>query len=191
MTRKQGIILLLFFFCFSFYVNGQNIAIKSNLAADLTTTINLGTEIGLTPKTTLDLYANYNPWSLGGHKQFKHFLFQPEYRYWFCERFSGHFIGVHAHAGVFNVGGISMPFGVWNKLKTNRYEGEFIGAGISYGYQWVLGKHWNLEGNIGIGYAYINNDRYNCKTCGKLLDKDTDYHYFGPTKAAISLIYLF
>lgn len=191
MIKKKGITLLLFLSCFIIQTNGQDIAIKSNLAADLTTTINLGTEIGLTPKTTLDLYANYNPWSLGDQKQFKHFLFQPEYRYWFCERFSGHFVGIHAHAGVFNVGGINMPFGLWNKLEDNRYEGEFIGAGVSYGYQWVLGKHWNIEGNIGIGYAYINYDRYKCKSCGKLLDKDKKYHYFGPTKAAISLIYLF
>lgn len=188
--KMKNLFFLLLLFCFSSYVNGQKVAVKTNLLADLTTTINLGAEIGLSPHTTLDLYANYNPWSLGNQKQFKHFLFQPEYRYWFCERFSGHFVGLHAHAGVFNVGGVSMPFGVWKGLKNTRYEGEFIGAGVSYGYQWVLSKHWNLEGNIGVGYAYINYDKYPCKNCGKLLKED-NYHYFGVTKAAVSLIYLF
>jgi hypothetical protein len=41
-------------------------------------------------------------------------------------------------------------------LKHNRYEGWFYGAGVSYGYQWVMSKHWNLEGNIGAGYARIH-----------------------------------
>lgn len=190
MNRQRGIIIFLGLLC-SFCVHGQKAALKTNLVADATTTINLAAEIGIKPKTTLDIYVNYNPWSLGSNKQFKYVMLQPEYRYWFCERFSGHFIGVHAHAGIFNIGGIDMPFGIWSNLKDHRYEGEFIGAGVSYGYQWVLSKHWNLEGNIGAGYAYVNFDKYKCKTCGKLQEKDKHKHYIGPTKAAISLVYLF
>jgi hypothetical protein len=58
--------------------------------------------------------------------------------------------------------GIKLPFGMYPGLKTHRYEGEFIGGGVSYGYQWVLSKHWNLEATLGAGYAYINYDRYQC-----------------------------
>jgi len=173
------------------YSIAQNVAIKSNLLVDATTTLNLATEIATGPKNTLDIYVNYNPWSFGNDKCFKHLLVQPEYRFWFCERFSGSFIGIHAHAGIFNVGGIDMPFGLWSQLKDHRYEGEFIGAGLSYGYQWVLSNHWNLEANIGAGYAFIHYDKYQCKNCGKRLKKDQNRHYLGPTKAAISLVYLF
>ena len=35
-----------------------------------------------------------------------------------------------------------------------------LGAGISYGYDWVLGRHWNLEAEIGMGYAHAWFDRY-------------------------------
>lgn len=191
MIRKNKILVFLGLLLVTADVHAQKAALKTNLLADVTTTINLAAEVGLTAKTTLDLYANYNPWSLGSNKSFKHFLVQPEYRYWFCERFNGHFVGVHLHGGVFNVGGVDMPFGLWDNLKNNRYEGEFIGAGLSWGYQWVLGRHWNLEANIGAGYAFINYDRYRCKTCGKLQDKDKKKHYVGPTKAAISLVYVF
>lgn len=191
MIKRERVLVFIGLFLCTFHVYGQKVAVKTNLVADATTTINLATEIGLTAKTTLDLYVNYNPWSLGSNKLFKHVMLQPEYRYWFCERFSGSFIGVHAHAGIFNAGGIDLPFGVWPNLKDYRYEGEFIGAGVSYGYQWVLGKHWNLEGNIGVGYAYVNFDKYRCKNCGKLQEKDGHKNYFGPTKAAVSLIYLF
>ena len=190
MIKTKGIIVLIGLLC-SFSMYGQKVALKTNLIADATTTINLAAEIGLKPKSTLDLYINYNPWTLGSNKLFKHVLVQPEYRFWFCESFTGSFIGVHAHAGIFNVGGVKIPFGVWNKLQDYRYEGQFVGAGISYGYQWVISNHWNLEANIGVGYAYINYDKYKCKTCGKLQEKDKDKHYVGPTKAAISLVYLF
>lgn len=190
MTKKKRLLVLIGLFC-SLGTYCQEVALKTNLMADATTTLNLAAEFGLSPKTTLDIYANYNPWSFGNKKQFKHVLLQPEYRYWFCERFSGHFVGMHLHAGVFNVGGINMPFGLWDKLEDNRYEGEFIGAGLSYGYQWVLGKHWNLEANIGAGYAFINYDRYRCRNCGRLLEKDRHKNYFGLTKAAVSLVYLF
>ena len=190
MIKRRGSIILIGLLC-SFSMYGQKVALKTNLVADATTTINLAAEFGIKPKSTLDIYVNYNPWSLGNNKLFKHVLIQPEYRFWFCERFSGSFFGIHAHAGIFNVGGVNMPFGIWNKLESNRYEGEFIGAGVSYGYQWVISSHWNLEANIGAGYAYINYDRYKCKTCGKLQDKNKSKHYIGPTKAAISLVYLF
>lgn len=191
MIKKRGIILLLFLSCYIFHINGQDVAIKSNLAADLTTTINLGTEIGLTPKTTLDLYANYNPWSLGNHKQFKHFLFQPEYRYWFCERFNRHFIGAHLHGAIYNAGKIKLPFGLGDdNFRVNRYKGWLAGGGISYGYHWILNKRWSLEANIGVGYAFLKYDKYRlCEDCKELKGNETK-HYIGPTKAALTIIYM-
>ena len=44
-------------------LSAQNIAVKTNLLYDASSTINLGTEIGLSPKWTLDLSANYNGWT--------------------------------------------------------------------------------------------------------------------------------
>lgn len=42
-------------------VYAQRVAIKSNLLYDAATTMNLGLEIGLAPKWSLDLSGNYNP----------------------------------------------------------------------------------------------------------------------------------
>lgn len=67
---------------------GQNIAIKSNLLYDLTTSLNLGGEIRCDDTHTLSLSVNYNPWSFGNNKKIKHFLIQPEYRKWFNEAFA-------------------------------------------------------------------------------------------------------
>lgn len=67
--------------------------------------------------------------------------------------------------------------------------GWATGIGISYGYTWILGKRWNLEANIGAGYIYTKYDKYECKTCGRFKGNQKK-HYFGPTKAGISLIYI-
>jgi hypothetical protein len=55
----------------------------------------------------------------------------------------------------------------------------------------VLNKHWTLEGEIGLGYAYGKYDRYRCTGCGKKIETDKTHHYVGPTKAAINLVYFF
>jgi len=187
---KQLIIAIVMLFSFN-GISAQKAAIKTNILADATTTMSLAAEIGTAPKNTLELYMHWNPWELSDGKLIKHLYLQPEYRFWFCEKFSGSFLGVHLHGGRFNLAGIKLPFGRYPGLKTHRYEGEFIGGGVSYGYQWVLSKHWNLEATLGAGYAYINYDRYQCGDCGKRLDKDKDKHYFGPTKAALSIVYVF
>lgn len=187
---KQLIIAIVMLFSFN-GISAQKAAVKTNIIADATTTMSLAAEIGTAPKNTLELYMHWNPWELSDGKLIKHLYLQPEYRFWFCEKFSGSFLGVHLHGGLFNLAGIKLPFGMYPGLKTHRYEGEFIGGGVSYGYQWVLSKHWNLEATLGAGYAYINYDRYQCGDCGKRLDKDKDKHYFGPTKAALSIVYVF
>lgn len=183
---------LLLFVCLSAssLVCGQTVGIKTNVLMDLTKTINLGAEIGLNKKTTLDLYVNYNPWKESNYKMFKMLAFQPEYRYWFCDRFNGHFIGIHAHGGIYQAAGIEMPFGLWKGLKDDRYRGYFYGAGISYGYQWIMAKHWNIEANIGVGYVRAHYEKYPCIECAEKAGEGYK-NYFGPTKAAISLIYLF
>ena len=117
-------------------------------------------------------------------------MVQPELRYWLCDKFNGHFFGVHGMVGNYQTTGIDLPFSVFDDLDKYRYKGNFYGGGISYGYQFILGRHWNLEATIGVGYAYVDYKKYECKECGKQVEK-SNKNYFGPTKAALNLIYLF
>ena len=55
--------MLLAFIGFISPAMAQKVAVKTNLLYDATSTINLGTEFGLSPKWTLDVSANYNPWT--------------------------------------------------------------------------------------------------------------------------------
>lgn len=158
-------------------------ALKTNALYWGTTTPNLALEAGLHPQLTLDLLGTYNPWQFSGNKKLKHWLVQPELRYWTCERFNGHFFGIHGHYAQYNVGGIKML-----GLKDHRYQGNLWGAGISYGYQWILSNRLNLEATLGLGYAHLKYDKYDKETCGRFI-KDGRKNYFCPTKIGVSLVY--
>lgn len=160
---------------------GQQIAVKSNLLYDLTSTISLGGEIKCDNTHTLSIMMSYNPWEFGDNKKMKHFLIQPEYRKWFDEIFMGSFIGFQAHYGMFNFGGIP-------PAKNNRYQGNLVGVGVSYGYQWMIGPQWNLEAGISLGYAQFSYKHYDRPRGAPLIEK-TSYHYWGPTQIGISLVY--
>ena len=252
----------------------QDMALKTNLLYDATTTINLGYEVALNKKTTLDIWVNYNPWTLGSkwvglyedevngyasaserQSKLKHFMIQPEVRWWLCEKFNGHFFGAHLHGGLFNVGALKLPFD-WGRYKytsgqysgeylgtypvkmspvghdnvtvngigyhrgsqaypglgttngteleanddlwgnadrdgiyTNSFEGWFVGAGVSYGYHWVIKPRFSMEFTIGVGYAYLNYEKNRCTDCKKKLGEASS-HYFGPTRAGLSLVYM-
>lgn len=187
-NAMKKILWLISFLWFSCSVYSQTVGVKTNALYWATTTPNIGAEVALGSKTTLDLLLGYNPWN-SGSKRLKHRLYQPEFRYWTCEAFNGHYFGVHAHYAYYNVGGVKLPFGVFKKLEDNRYQGRLYGAGISYGYQWILGNHWNLEAALGAGYTYFSYDKYQCVKCGGWKGKENK-HFFGPTKASVSLIYI-
>lgn len=186
---KRLFILLLFTGIVYQGVYGQHVGVKTNLLYDATATLNLGFEYRLAPQWSVDLSANYNPWSFSENKKWKHWLVQPELRYWKKEVFSGHFFALHALGGQFNVGNVHLPFNMYKGLQTNRYQGWAAGVGLGYGYAWKLNCQWNIEAEIGIGYAYADYKRYLCVKCGQQTGAGTK-HYVGPTKAAINLVYV-
>lgn len=167
------------------------IAIKNNLLYDANRTPNLGVEVGLSRKSTAQIFYGLNPWKYSDNKQMRHWLVMPEYRWWTCSKFNGHFFGIHAMGGEFNVQGFDDTFGLIKEdIEHKHYEGWYIGGGITYGYQWILGKHWNLEASVGFGYDYIQFKEYECGECGSFKRKDHT-NYIGPTKLALSMLYLF
>lgn len=175
--------------------SAENVAIKTNVLSDAMANVNLGAEISVAPKWSVELSGELNAWTMPHNRKWKHWLLMPEGRYWLCDHFSGHFFGLEAHGGQYNIGGFN---GRWNllgtdarKLKDSRYQGWFAGGGITYGYAWILGHHWNFEAEIGVGYSYTRYDRFRCVGCGKKIESGKSHNYVGPTKAALNFVYIF
>lgn len=176
--------------------SAQRVAVKSNLLYDATSTVNIGVEIALSRKVTIDIPLNYNPWGFSDNKKMKHFMIQPEIRLWSCEKFNGNFWGIHTHYGYYNMGGM-LPFGfkdgkffgIENRtIKKYRFQGYLLGAGISFGHQWMITNKWSAEFEVGVGYTYLNYKKYFSQKCGDMISNESK-NYLGPTKVALSIIY--
>lgn len=195
MNRSVKVVLLVAFLLVSGNFNqvSAQLAVKTNFLYDATTTPNLGLELGIGKKHSMQLFYGLNPWEFDGDnggKYFKHWMLSPEFRYWFCHRFQGSFLGIHALGGEFNAANVELPFGMYKELRDHRFEGWYAGGGITYGYQWVLSRHWNFEASVGVGAIYAEYKKFECGECGRQTGKDNTV-YVGPTKAALSLLYMF
>lgn len=163
--------------------NGK-IAIKSNLLQLGIGVSNLGAEISFGDRFSVDLPITYSPYTISNDWNFRIFALQPEFRYWFSEAMSRHFVGFHSHLAYFNV--------AFNENK--RYQSSAgrptWGFGISYGYALKLCEKMNLEFNIGAGYANIDYDLYRNVTNASRYAYDKK-DYWGITRVGITLSYMF
>ena len=77
--------------------------------------------------------------------------------------------------------------------RTRRYDGWACGAGVSYGYAWMLSNRWNItvEGGIGI---YRTKDTQRDPTVS---DRDVEYirharrWVLAPSRLEVAVCYLF
>lgn len=187
-------ISMLMFLAMNLVVYAQDVGLKTNLFYGIyTQTPNLGVEIALSPKSTLNIESGYNPWNLNGsesnNKKKVHWLAEIDYRYWLCQKFNGNFIGLHVLGSEYNISQHRLPFLFGKNSENYRFQGWAAGIGIQYGYQFILSQHWNLELSLGLGYARLNYGKYECRKCGEKLEQ-VKKNYLGPTKASVSLIYL-
>lgn len=168
-------------------------AVKLNLlASGAMLTPNIAFEFATGSRSTVNLSGCYSWIGLSrddvprDHKQRLYMILGAEYRRWSYQPFNGSFFGAHAIYARYNVGGYRVPLLF---EKGFRYDGYAIGAGISYGYNLALGSRWGAEFNIGLGYMYMDYDQYNSSLCDRV-GTPRNKHYFGPTRAGITLTYL-
>lgn len=156
----------------------QNAAVKTNGLYWAALAPNAGVEFVTGGKTSVELFGAYRPWTLV-NKDARFWLAQPELRYWLCEPLEGHFFGIHL---------LGAQYYAFSQKKI--YDGYLAGGGITYGYDWILSPHWNLEALIGVGYARLWYKMRPNRPCAKCFSNETG-NYVGPTKIAVTISYLF
>lgn len=174
-------------------------ALKTNLLYDLATWANFSIEVPVYQDKWSVLYYHQFPWWRGGESNNEYCMrflsIGAEARYWFYpmprlatanrikrDKLMGHFVGVYAESGKWD----------FEHKRDVCYQGEHWSAGLSYGYAMPIGKRLNLELSLSVGYASIPHRNYYPTDDYKLLihnpEKDGTWHYFGPTKAQVSLV---
>ena len=162
------------------------VGIKTNLLYDFASVTNVSIEVGYAKHYSFELLGTFSPWDYGRETlQFRTALLQPEFRYWFSEGWTRHFVGLHAHLGWYNIA----PGG---KVRYQDHNGNspLVGVGLSYGYVVPFTSHWGAEFSVGAGYAYLLYDKfYNIHNGAQF--GTGEKHYFGLTKLGASVYYRF
>lgn len=162
----------------------QHLAVKTNGLSLLAGVPNLGFEMVVGERSSLDVsaYGGYHPYG----NDVRIVGIQPEYRYWFNGRpMVREYIGIALLAANYDLH--------WRK---HIYDGDAVGIGITMGYSFPIGRRLNIECSAGFGairfwhqqyYKYDNFADYETNNQGKTNARG--YKLF-PAKLAVSISYV-
>lgn len=170
--------------------NANNYALKTNLILWGLATPNLAIEKKVNKNVTVELLIGVKPGDSEHDGKSVSYLIQPEIRYWFSRSFNGGYLGYHLYYSHFGAENMIFPFQRKGLSNSEWYAGYLYGMGVACGYQWALNKHLHLEATAGVGYVHLAYDKITWNNSWNN-NKSLDYNYFGLTKAAINLVYVF
>ncbi len=160
-------------------VQAQRVAVKTNALYWLTASPNLGVEFRMSRHISLNIEAAGNPFTIKDYK-LRHATFNPELRYWFSARpQAGHFVGLMGFASAYDL-----------HLKSRHYNGDAYGVGLTYGYSFVLSKHWSMEATAGLGVLRYREKKYRD---GEQAPNGVNHTGFAPApmKLGLTFVYIF
>lgn len=163
-------------------------SIRTNTLLLMTGSLNLGVNYAIRPQWSIGGQMSYNPWSYG-KTRIRHLLIKPDFRYWLCDNNGGHFLSGNIQYARYNVGGLPKSPIFSEDIQKNRYQGTATGAGMGYGYSWIIGNRLNLEFEIGLGILYKSYTKYPCTNCGTAITEKSKL-VLAPDKLALNLVYI-
>ena len=160
---------------------------RTNLLYDAVLLPNVGIELGVSPKVSLVLNAGGN-WLKNDTKHWYWRMLSAdlEGRYWLGQRpayegfqHKGHHIGVYGAVYRYDI-----EFGHKGQM------GDFAyGGGVSYGYSVPIGRRLSLDLALALGYIGGKYKEYEPQDDCYVWLADKRRHYFGPTKAEVTLVW--
>lgn len=163
--------------------NGHSLLLKTNAAAWGMAVMNVAVEYDISPAFSVLLPFYYSPANyFTSTRKFRIFCVQPEVRYWFGQ-VDGLFAGVHLGVASYN----------YARGGTYRYQNSdtpLLNMGLTAGYRLPLGskQRWCMEFSLGVGYAYLDYDRFFNIPNGAYVDT-RHKNFFGIDHVGISLGY--
>lgn len=155
--------------------------LKTNLLYDALLSPSIETEYRFAPHWSAHADFAIAWWSKKSkHKYYQIAQLSPEIRYWFNDKtfWKGHYIGAFVGAGHYDL-----------ENGKEGYKGEFMMAGLSYGYMFPIGKYLSLDAGIGVGYLNTEYEEYLPIEGHYVYQQKSRTGYVGPVKARLSLVW--
>lgn len=170
-------------------------ALKTNMLYDVLAVPNIGVEFYLGKNWSISGNWMYGWWKKNSsHRYWRIYGGDIAVRYWFGKKASekpltGHHVGVYGQAFTYDFewGGKGYMGGepggtLWDK--TN------YAAGVEYGYSLPVANRLNIDFTLGVGYWGGKYYTYTPLDGHYVWQATKNRHWFGPTKAEISLVWL-
>lgn len=186
MTKKKthltmvmrGLAFAAFTICCAQHGAAQRVALKTNALYWAAASPNLGMEFRVNRHITFNFEGAYNRLDIGKIDS-KAAIFYPEIRYWLSARpQTGHFFGITGIAADYDV-----------TASDKRHKGDAFGAGLTYGYSFVLSRHWSLETTVGAGAAYRHEKAF-AKGSKEPTAANIRKWQMAPLKAGVTFVYI-
>ncbi|MGL4412057.1 MAG: DUF3575 domain-containing protein [Bacteroidales bacterium] len=186
---RLGLLLLFIVASSTFsFVGAQRFAVKSNALLWATLSPNIGAEIIVSDKYSIDVSMAFNPFTIKDYKA-SFVEFQPKVKYWFGRPLAEHFVGITALYGVNSFHRKQRDGGVL--VSKDVLHGDVLGGGFSYGYNFVLSKRWNLELSAGVGVIYSRQFSYDALIENRPPDSEMCRKWgVAPIDLGVSFIYI-
>lgn len=161
------------------------VALKTNLLYDVLLVPNIGIEVSLGKQWTVAGEGMLAWWSSDN----KHRYWQTYGGYLTVRRylnanqspFTGHHVGAY---------GLALTYDVEWGGKGYQASKFGFGGGLEYGYSMAVGRRLNLDFSLGIGYQGGEYKEYEPQGDRYMWQATRQRHWFGPTKAEVSLVWL-
>lgn len=171
---------------------GYVFGVKTNLLYDAALIPNIGVEFPVGRHFSIGADWMYAWWkSRRRNRHWRIYGGDVNARYWFgnARSLTGHHLGVYGTVLLYQVafGGRGYISGVPGQNMTGGK--PWLGGGIDYGFSLNVSRRLNIDFSLGIGYATGEQREYRMKDDCYVLQSSTRKHWFGPTKAEISLVW--
>ena len=169
--------------------------IRTNMLFDIAAVPNLGAEFYLGKNFSILADWMYGWWSSNHrHRYWQIYGGGLGARWYFGRKadakpLTGHHLGVYGSALIFDFEWGSTGY-MGGKPGGTLWDRCLVNSGIEYGYSLPIGSHLNIDFSIGLGYLGGNYIKYFTFDNDYYREKEYKMHFFGPTKAEISLVWL-
>ena len=172
-----------------------HMALRTNILYDAVTVPNIGIEFNLGSGWTIGASWMHAWWKNDrAHNYWRNYGGELDIRKYFGKRaerkpLTGHHLGLYMQALTYDVelGGRGYMGG---KPGGTIFDKASYGIGIEYGYSLPIARRLNLDFGIGIGYLGGEYRVYDPSDTHYVWKETRHRHWFGPTKAEVSLVWL-
>lgn len=186
MNRRMILLMVLALLCCR-RLDAQKLQLSTNTVGWMSLgTANLQFDYAVERRWTVGLNVKYNPFTFkrdsgASQMQLRQRSVAAFARWWPWHVYSGWWVTGKLQWQEYNMGGLISP---------RTEEGNRFGAGITAGYSFMLGEHWNVELGMGLWGGMKKYTVYACPTCGLRLDEGSKT-FVMPNDLIVSFGYVF